>query len=162
MGHCYGFIWVAFSALIRMFHKNSRGKPRRGIRMDIMVCFDTANDNVSVLDLARRHAKAFSAKVHVATVLIGSDVDQLDNIEAAKQQLASVEAEFRDEGIDIETKLMFGGQTAGEHLVDYAAESGIDEIIIGTRKKSKLGKLIFGSTAQYVILEAPCPVIAAK
>ena len=130
--------------------------------MEIMVCYDPTNENANVLDLTRRHAKAFNAKVHVATVLIGSDVDQLDNIEEAKQQLSSVEAAFQDDGISIETKLMFGGQSAGENLVDYARENNIDEIIIGTRKKSKLGKLIFGSTAQYVILEAHCPVIAAK
>jgi nucleotide-binding universal stress UspA family protein len=130
--------------------------------MRIMVCYDTANESGGILDLARQHAKAFSADLYVATVLIGSDVDQLDNIEEAKKKLSSIEIEFQDDGISIETKLMFGGQSAGENLVDYAKEHDIDEIIIGTRKKSKLGKLIFGSTAQYVILEAHCPVISTK
>jgi nucleotide-binding universal stress UspA family protein len=130
--------------------------------MEIMVCYDTANENTGVLALATQHAKAFEAKLYVATVLIGSDVDQLDNIEEAKRQLQTVETDFQDKGISIETKLMFGGQSAGENLVEYAQDNGIDEIIIGTRKKSKLGKLIFGSTAQYVILEAHCPVITAR
>lgn len=130
--------------------------------MDIMVCYDAAAENTSLLDLAKKHAKAFEAKLHIATVLIGSNSDQLDSIEATKRQLASVEAALQEEGIAVETQLMFGGQTAGENLIDYAVEKNIDEIIVGTRKKSKLGKLIFGSTAQYVILEAPCPVIAAK
>jgi len=130
--------------------------------MKIMVCYDMKSNNNRVLTLAQKHAKAFKAKVYVATVLIGSDVDQLDNIEEAKKKLESAETLFQNEDIPVETKLMFGGQSAGENLVDYAKENKIDEIIIGTRKKSKLGKLIFGSTAQYVILEANCPVITAR
>ena len=130
--------------------------------MKIMVCYDTASSDSKVLKLAQKHAKAFDAKVYVATVLIGSDVDQLDNIEEAKKRLESAESVLQNDGIPVETKLMFGGQSAGESLVDYAKENKIDEIIIGTRKKSKLGKLIFGSTAQYVILEANCPVITAR
>lgn len=130
--------------------------------MKIMVCYDTLVGDRKVLDLAKKHAKAFDAKVFVATVLIGSDVDQLDNIEEAKRQLQFAETFFQEDGISVETKLMFGGQSAGESLVDYATENKIDEIIIGSRKKSKLGKLIFGSTAQYVILEANCPVITAR
>jgi len=35
----------------------------------------------------------------------------------------------------------------------------INFIIIGVRQRSKLGKLITGSTAQYAILKANCPVL---
>jgi nucleotide-binding universal stress UspA family protein len=52
--------------------------------------------------------------------------------------------------------------TPDEDLVAYAKEQGIDEIAIGIRKRSKVGKLIFGSTAQYLILNAPCPVITVR
>ena len=45
---------------------------------------------------------------------------------------------------------------------NFLLENEIDEIVIGIKKRSKVGKLIFGSTAQYVILEAPCPVLTVK
>ena len=35
----------------------------------------------------------------------------------------------------------------------------VDEIIVGVKRRSKVGKLVFGSNAQYVILEALCPVL---
>ncbi len=54
------------------------------------------------------------------------------------------------------------GLQAGEDLVELADEHKADEIIIGVRRRSKVGKLIFGSTAQYVVLNASCPVVSVK
>jgi nucleotide-binding universal stress UspA family protein len=50
----------------------------------------------------------------------------------------------------------------GEDLVQFAEENAIDLIIIGIQKRSKMGKLLFGSNAQYVILNAACPVLTVK
>ena len=54
---------------------------------------------------------------------------------------------------------MISGLDSGEDIVEFAKQNKADEIIIGIRRKSKVGKLMFGSTAQYVILNAPCPVV---
>ena len=50
----------------------------------------------------------------------------------------------------------------GEDLVRFAQEQGIDEIVVGVKKTSAVGKILFGSNARYVILHAPCPVVSAK
>ena len=69
---------------------------------------------------------------------------------------------FNIEDIPCETHVVVNYLTLGEDLVRFAADNSIDGIFIGIKKRSKVGKLVFGSTAQYVILEAPYPVVAVK
>lgn len=130
--------------------------------MKIMVCYDASDTNSKLIERAKERAKESDASICLLSVLIGGDVGQLDDLVPAKEELEKTRASFQKDDIPCETKLMFGGMAAGESIVEYAEEKAVDEIIIGIKKKSKIGKFIFGSTAQYVILEAPCPVLTVK
>jgi nucleotide-binding universal stress UspA family protein len=86
-----------------------------------------------------------------------------EDIRKVEEKLeGEVRAILNSEKIPYETHLVISGQDIGKALVDYAEQNKIDEIIVGIRKKTKVGKLVFGSNAQYVILNAPCPVVAVK
>jgi len=43
-------------------------------------------------------------------------------------------------------------------VVGLAEEYGADRVVIGGRERSPAGKAVFGSTAQEILLTAPCPV----
>lgn len=50
------------------------------------------------------------------------------------------------------------GTSESERIVELAETVEADLILVGGRKRSPTGKAVFGSTAQEVMLNAPCPV----
>jgi nucleotide-binding universal stress UspA family protein len=54
------------------------------------------------------------------------------------------------------------GTDAADVMIDASYEDAVELIVIGLRRRSPVGKLFLGSTAQRVILEAGCPVTAVK
>ena len=85
-----------------------------------------------------------------------------EDIEAAESRLDKLKLNFDFDETTCQTHASVSFLTPGEDLVLFAKNNAVDCIFIGVRKRSKVGKLIFGSTAQQVILEAPCPVVTVK
>jgi nucleotide-binding universal stress UspA family protein len=83
-------------------------------------------------------------------------------IEQAERGLAYAKTLFEEDNILCNTHLLIRGLSAGEDLIEFANENKIDQIIVGVKRRSKVGKLLMGSTAQYVILQAQCPVVTVK
>jgi nucleotide-binding universal stress UspA family protein len=130
--------------------------------MKILVGFDGSNSAKDALALAKKHAAAFGAEVIVVTSLTGGSVTHAVEVEHATEDLENAKKVFDEDNIPCVTKLLVRGMTPGEDLVDYAREKEVDEIIIGIKRRSKVGKLLFGSNAQYIIIKAPCPVVTVK
>ena len=131
--------------------------------MNILVGYDGSNAAKDALKLAQKHAKAFGAKIEVVQSV--TRIHPLDHslIQAAEENLArEIRNQLNGDANNYETHLLVDSHSTGKNLVWFAELEKTDEIIIGARKRSKVGKLLLGSTAQYVILHAPCPVITLK
>jgi len=130
--------------------------------MKILVGYDGTNSAKEALNLAKSHAKAFGATVEVVTSMQTGTESERKDIEQAERGLAYAKSLFEDGGIECNTHLLIRGLSPGEDLVEFANENQIDQIIVGVKRRSKVGKLLMGSTAQYVILQAQCPVVTVK
>ena len=54
------------------------------------------------------------------------------------------------------------GSDVADELIDAVREVDAEVVVIGIRHRTAVGKMLMGSVAQRVLLEAPCPVIAVK
>jgi nucleotide-binding universal stress UspA family protein len=130
--------------------------------MKILVGFDGSEVSKTALKLAAERAQAFDGQLLlVQSMLGGPDVPKID-FENAERELEYQTNQFKHKNIACESLLSVRGLEPGEDLVRLAKEQQADEIIVGVKRRSKVGKLVFGSTAQYVILNATCPVVTIK
>ena len=102
------------------------------------------------------------AGLFVVNSVEGGTAENAKTIAKSKEELDQVRMMLKNEGIKNEVMQTVRGLSPGEDLVRFAEENHIDHIFVGVEKKSKTQKIILGSTAQYVILKAGCPVTTVK
>ena len=130
--------------------------------MKILVGYEESRVADAALNLALKHARAFGADIFIVTSLEQSHELQIDDIEAVENKLEELKLTYKIDDLHCETYAMVSLLTPGETLVEFSQDNNIDQIFIGVKKRSKVGKLVFGSNAQYIILEASCPVVTVK
>jgi nucleotide-binding universal stress UspA family protein len=85
-----------------------------------------------------------------------------DNTEQAQAELANLLERAEAAGISTKVRHMVGSDDPGDLIIDVSYEDDVELVVIGVRRRSRVGKLILGSTAQRVILESGCAVHAVK
>lgn len=90
--------------------------------------------------------------------LLDAEAGDIDPDELASRMTVTREILDRLErdAVDCEPRATTG--TNGEGIVELAEDVGADRVVVGGRRRSPAGKAIFGSLAQDVMLDAPCPV----
>ena len=142
--------------------------------MKLLLGYDGSDSSKKALAMVIKYAKELNAQVHILTSLLGEQVPleaakwrtpeekEADYVKAAKAHLESAQKELEKNGINAEKHFMVRGLEPGEDIVKLAKEINTDFIVMGIGKTSRVGKLFFGSNAQFAILEASCPVITVK
>ncbi len=117
--------------------------------------------------LAALRASAEEAKLRGASLVVvnshrgGREFDRGDAVES-ESQLEEVRSQLKGAGVEHEVRQLVRGLDPAEDLINVAEEVTADLIVIGLRRRSPVGKLILGSNAQRILLDAPCPVLAVK
>ncbi len=132
------------------------------------VDFTTATDKI--LPFVKDMVNAFNAKLYVLHVIrspeefAGFEMGpawyaslEKDLIEGAEKSMKRLVAEHLEDLADVETQVLVGDIV--DTIVDYVDSNNIDMIIIGTHGRKGLEKVMFGSVAEGVIKDAPCPVL---
>jgi len=86
----------------------------------------------------------------------------VDPHRAATDDLDRVERDVTELGVDVEVVRIEQGSDPADALVRVADERDASVVVIGLRHRSPVGKLIMGSSAQRILLDARCPVLAVK
>ena len=131
--------------------------------MSIMIAYDGSEVAKEALKLATLHARALKEDVEVVQSAENGDDLDYANVHQLEQELEKeISTLLNDSEIPFKTTLLVSSSTPGENIVRHVKTKQAREIFMGVRRRSKVGKLFFGSTAQYVILNAACPVVTTK
>ena len=128
--------------------------------MSVVVGYVPTGEGESALRHAVREARSRGVRLIVVNTSRGDSLD--DERYADNEQLAALGATLAEQDVDHELVHAIRGKDASEEILDVAHERRADLVVIGLRRRSAVGKLLLGSTAQRVLLGAPCPVLAVK
>jgi nucleotide-binding universal stress UspA family protein len=128
--------------------------------VNIVVGYIPSPEGVAAVDYAIEQATAFDASMTVVNT--GRDGDYANAVFATAEDVDALDAQLEAAGIEHEIVRPTDGASAADSLLAAAARTSADLIVIGIRRRSAVGKLITGSTAQAVLLGADCPVVAVK
>ena len=89
-------------------------------------------------------------------VEIGTIRTDLTDLEELPETVSLARDLFADADVDVSVHSTTGKPAAA--IVDVADRFGADELVLGSRRKSPVGKVLFGSVTQAVILGCDRPV----
>ena len=107
------------------------------------------------------------ARLRNATLIVvnshrgGREFDDETSVQSDRD-LTALEVKLKGSGLEYEVRQLVRGFEPAEDLIGIAEASGAELIVIGLRQRTPVGKLILGSNAQRILLDAHCPVLAVK
>ena len=140
--------------------------------MPVVAAVDRSESTDDVVTEADALARAMDDDLHVVHVLSQKEfvgIEQtsveetgttvpLDDIRAYAEEVADDAAD----GVAQEYEPVGLVGDAAEALLEYIEDHDARYIVLGGRKRSPVGKVLFGSTAQVVLLDASCPVVSVR
>jgi nucleotide-binding universal stress UspA family protein len=147
----------------------------------ILVPIDGSEPSFHAARIANNIAKRFNSEIIFLYVVVSPSKYEYANLtglvtpkqidmiiqnakEEAKDWFNRIEDMVKKENpnIKLSTKVILTGIAVYGEIIQYAEKESIDLIVIGTRGRSGVKKLLLGSTASGVVTYAHCPVLVTK
>jgi nucleotide-binding universal stress UspA family protein len=110
---------------------------------------------------AIRRGAALALVAYIRLDTMTSDIRKY--VEAEQRRLDDLAEEARRRGVsEVGTHVIRSSAAPGEEVASLAQSENVDLLVIGVRRRTKVGKMLLGSTAQEILLRADCPVLAVK
>ena len=134
----------------------------------ILVPTDGSDGASAALDEAVDLAAAFDSTVHslyvVDAAAVGSEAGTVDLVESferiGEDAVDAAATRARDAGIDATGTVATGSPHRA--ILDYAADNGIDLVVMGTHGRTGLERYLLGSITEKVVRTAERPVLTVR
>lgn len=142
---------------------------------NVMVATDFQEAADVALEYGRNLARTFGATLHVVSVVenlwagMATDFPHAQNVgwmqadmnSAARARLDALVTD--DDRRTLHAKwVALTNSSPATAIIDYATESSIDVIVMGTHGRGRVGRWLLGSVADRVVRSAPCPVLVVR
>ena len=128
----------------------------------IVVGYVPKPEGRAALRRGAEEARLRNAKLVVVNSHRGGREFSAEDAADTETQLQEVRDELSAAGVEHEIRQLVQGMDPAEDLINVASDVSAEFIVIGLRRRTPVGKLILGSNAQRILLDAPCPVLAVK
>lgn len=126
----------------------------------VVVGYVAKPEGQAALARAIEEAKLRDLKVVVVSARHPDSTE--DAVAQVDADLAAAREQLDTAAVDCEVRRPDAWSSAADAVVETAAELDAELLVIGVRRRSPVGKLILGTQAQRILLDAPCPVLAVK
>jgi nucleotide-binding universal stress UspA family protein len=128
----------------------------------VVVGYVPKPEGEAALRKAVEEAKLRGAKLVVVNSHRGGQDFDANAATQAEREMDVVKGILDGTGVEHDIRQLVRGFEPAEDLISIAEANAAELIVIGLRRRSPVGKLILGSNAQRVLLDAHCPVLAVK
>lgn len=119
-------------------------------------------DGEAALQHAVQQARSHAAELVLVGFAPTVGSDAVAERDAVLQRGEAIAAPLRDDGLQIRVVVPSGVGRHSEAILHAANDVGAELIVIGLRQRSRVGKLVFGSETQEVLLAAGAEVLVVK
>jgi nucleotide-binding universal stress UspA family protein len=127
--------------------------------MSIVVAYSPDLYGRAALDHGVAEARLRATRLVIVNATRGDSL--VDSHYAHEDEMQELLSRLESEGVEVKVRRDVVPDIA-DAVLDVAGEEGATLIVVGIRHRTPVGKMLLGSVAQRVILDAGCPVLAVK